>query len=154
MTLLSGGRHKGASVQWTAMGEGEIDLVSVLRAFKELCPGIPVHIETISGFAREFPYLDPTFWKAWPQMPAASFARFVALAERGKPRSPWEPPGNADRTKAEQDIRRANSSTRSCTAVRSSASGGKAYRVLKRDLELGVRSWELTYTNPREVRCG
>ena len=96
----------GANVQWTAMGEGEIDLVTYFARFKELCPGIPVHIETISGFAREFPYLDPTFWKAWPQMPAASFARFDALAERGKPRSPWEPPGITDRTKAEQEYQK------------------------------------------------
>jgi len=93
---------KGANVQWTAMGEGDIDLVSYFDRFKALCPGIPVHIETISGFAREFPYLDPAFWKAWPEMPAASFARFVALAERGKPRAPWEPPAAVDRTKAEQ----------------------------------------------------
>jgi len=96
----------GASVQWTAMGEGDIDLVAYFARFKRLCPGVPVHIETISGFAREFPYLNPEFWKAWPDMPASSFARFVAIAERGKPRSPWEPPAGIDRTKAEQDYQK------------------------------------------------
>ena len=97
---------QGASVQWTAMGEGDIDLVAYFARFKELCPGIPVHIETISGFAREFPIWIPRSGRRGPQMPAASFARFVALAERGKPRSPWEPPAGADRTKAEQEYQK------------------------------------------------
>ena len=57
---------KGAAVAWTAMGEGQIDLKAYFAAFRELCPGVPVHIETISGFNREFPYLTPEFWKAWP----------------------------------------------------------------------------------------
>jgi len=96
----------GASVQWTAMGEGDIDLAGYFDRFRALCPGIPVHIETISGFAREFPYLDPAFWKAWPDMPAASFARFVAIAEHGKRRAPWQPPAGVDRTKAEQDYQK------------------------------------------------
>ncbi len=94
--------EKGATVAWTAMGEGDIDLKAYFARFRELCPGVPVHIETISGFNREFPYLDPTFWKAWPQMPAAAFARFVAIARRGHARPEWSPPAGEDRERAEQ----------------------------------------------------
>ena len=39
--------------------------------FRELCPDVPVHIETISGFNRELPYLQPDFWKAWPRIAGA-----------------------------------------------------------------------------------
>jgi sugar phosphate isomerase/epimerase len=96
----------GARVQWTAMGEGDIDLKAYFARFRVLCPGVPVHIETISGFSRDFPYLQPEFWKAWPNMPARSLARFVALAERGRPREAWQPPAGEDRTKAEQAYQR------------------------------------------------
>lgn len=97
---------KGAAVAWTAMGEGQIDLKAYFTAFRELCPGVPVHIETISGFNREFAYLTPEFWKAWPKLPAASFARFVAIARQGKPRPPFQPPAGEARQKAEQAYQR------------------------------------------------
>ena len=74
----------GAKVQWTAMGEGCVDLKAYFHRFAELCPGVPVHIETISGFAREFPYLKPAFWEAYRGYRATDFARFVALAKKGK----------------------------------------------------------------------
>jgi sugar phosphate isomerase/epimerase len=100
--------EKGARVMWTAMGEGDIDQKAYFARFRELCPDVPVHIETISGVGREFAYLNPDFWKAWPNMPAKRFARFLALAERGKPREPWTPPSNPEeRTKAEQAFQRA-----------------------------------------------
>jgi 3-oxoisoapionate decarboxylase len=94
--------ERGARVQWTAMGDGDIDLAQYFARFRELCPGVPVHIETISGFSREFPYLDAGFWTAWPDMPARSFARFLAIAARGRPRNPREPGEGEDRTHAEQ----------------------------------------------------
>jgi sugar phosphate isomerase/epimerase len=75
----------GAKVQWTAMGDGHIDLKAYFKRFAELCPGVPVHIETISGFARPFPYLKSDFWKPYATMPAPDFAKFVALAKNGKP---------------------------------------------------------------------
>jgi len=96
--------EKGAKVQWTAMGDGDIDFKTYFTRFRELCPGVPVHIETISGLTREFAFLQPEFWKPWPNMPANRFAHFLALAERGKPRDPSPPPpSNPEaRTKAEQ----------------------------------------------------
>ncbi len=97
---------KGAAVAWTAMGEGQIDLMAYFAAFRELCPGVPVHIETISGFNREFAYLTPEFWKAWPKMPADRFARFLAIAKQGTPRPTFQPPAGEDRQKAEQAYQR------------------------------------------------
>lgn len=77
--------EKGATVQWTAMGEGNVDLQEYFRRFAELCPSVPVNLETISGFNMEFPYLDPVFWEGWPEARAESLARFIALAKTGKP---------------------------------------------------------------------
>jgi len=73
----------GAKIQWTAMGEGNVDVKAYFKRFAELCPGVPVHIETISGFAREMPYLKPGFWGSYPGYRADDFARFVALARKG-----------------------------------------------------------------------
>lgn len=78
----------GATVQWTAMGEGTVDLPTYFKRFAELCPNVPVHIETISGFNREIPYLNKDFWKVWQNAKADEFASFIALAKRGKARPP------------------------------------------------------------------
>lgn len=94
--------EKGAMVQWTAMGEGCVDLKMYFARFAELCPQVPVHIETISGFAREFAYLNPEIWKAFPKARASEFARFVALAKRGKA----IPSHKSADAKAEQDYQK------------------------------------------------
>jgi sugar phosphate isomerase/epimerase len=92
----------GAKVQWTAMGDGHIDLKDYFKRFAELCPGVPVHIETISGFARPFPYLKSDFWKPYAGFPAADFAKFVALAKKGKPFTTVKNPEGKDRAETEQ----------------------------------------------------
>jgi sugar phosphate isomerase/epimerase len=97
----------GATVQWTAMGDGDMDLEAYFKRFVEICPNVPVHIETISGFNREIPYLAADFWQAWPQARAADFARFLALAKKGKPRPPHEYPADQDRKLAEQGYQKA-----------------------------------------------
>jgi sugar phosphate isomerase/epimerase len=85
----------GAKVQWTAMGEGIVDLKTYFARYAELCPGVPVHIETISGFAREMPYLKPGFWDNYGGFRAADFARFLALARRGHALDPHRSPDDA-----------------------------------------------------------
>jgi sugar phosphate isomerase/epimerase len=97
----------GATVQWTAMGDGTVDLKTYFKRFAELCPGVPVHIETISGFNREIPYLKDEFWKVWPKARAKDFARFVALAKKGKPRDTWKAAEGQDRKLAEQEYQKA-----------------------------------------------
>ncbi len=96
----------GITVQWTAMGEGCVDLPAYFDHFEKHCPGVPVHIETISGFAREFPIYKPDFWKIFPKARAADLARFMALAKKGKRIEPFKAPAGADRTKADQEYQR------------------------------------------------
>ncbi len=94
--------ENGAKVQWTAMGEGLIDWKAYFKRFAELCPGVPVMIETISGFSVEFPYLKDEFWGAFPKARARDFAKFLALARRGRAIDAREP-GEA---KAKQDYQK------------------------------------------------
>jgi 3-oxoisoapionate decarboxylase len=98
--------EKGAVVQWTAMGDGTVDLKAYFERFAQLCPNVPVHIETISGFNREFSYLEPSFWESFPNMPARDFARFVALAKKGKPRETWKAPAGVPREQAQKDFQK------------------------------------------------
>lgn len=94
---------KGATVQWTAMGEGTVDLPAYFKRFAELCPQAPVHIETISGFNRDIPYLTDDYWKTFPKARAKDLARFIALAKRGTPRKERSPPDGKDGKLAEQE---------------------------------------------------
>ncbi len=98
--------EQGATVQWTAMGDGNVDLQTYFRRFVELCPGVPVHIETISGFNREIPYLKPDYWAGFPDARASEFARYLALAKTGKPRTAWVAPPDKDRKVAEQEYQK------------------------------------------------
>jgi sugar phosphate isomerase/epimerase len=82
----------GITVQWTAMGEGNVDLKSYFQHFGEHCPNAPVHIETISGFAREFPIYKDEFWGPYQKARAKDLAKFMALAKKGKA----IPPGKAN----------------------------------------------------------
>jgi 3-oxoisoapionate decarboxylase len=94
--------ENGAKIQWTAMGDGNLDLKKYFDRFVQLCPNVPVHIETISGFAREFPYLKPEFWQSFPKMRASDFSRFLALAKKGKPYVMREMPKGANNRETEQ----------------------------------------------------
>jgi sugar phosphate isomerase/epimerase len=96
----------GAKVQWTAMGEGNVDLTTFFKRFAELCPGVPVHIETISGFAVEFPYFKKEFWDVWPKARGRDFARFVALAKRGKPIEARRPAGQTEQDYQKGELER------------------------------------------------
>jgi 3-oxoisoapionate decarboxylase len=77
---------RGAAVQWVALGDGCIDLKAFVARFQELCPHAPLLLEILTGTAPVvLNYLEPEFWKAFPNVPAADFARFVALAKKGRP---------------------------------------------------------------------
>jgi len=97
---------EGAWVQWTAMGEGDIDFKAYMSRYAELCPRVPVILEIISGITRSYPYLKPDFWKPYQQVRAHEFAKFVALAERGKAREPFKLPEGKDKKLAEQEYQK------------------------------------------------
>jgi len=80
---------RGATVQWTAMGEGAVDWKAYFKRFAELCPHAPVQIETISGFNRELAYQNEDYWKAWPQGQPKSLEQFKQWAKTGVEKAPY-----------------------------------------------------------------
>jgi sugar phosphate isomerase/epimerase len=86
---------EGATVQWTAVGEGLIDWKAYTARWSQLCPQVPIMIETISGAQRTFAYKQPDFWKYYDKRPD-KLAKFEALAKRGRPLPPVKAPAGAD----------------------------------------------------------
>jgi len=98
---------EGAVVQWTAIGDGLVDWQKYFDRFAQLCPGVPVQLEIISGGLRQFPYLKDDFWKYYQDVRAYEFSRFTAMAKNGKPREPFKVPEGKDRKTAEQEYQKA-----------------------------------------------
>jgi sugar phosphate isomerase/epimerase len=95
----------GATVQWTAAGEGLIDWKAYAARWSQLCPQVPIMIETISGFARNFPFKTEEFWQHYDKRPAA-LAHFEAMAARGHALPPFKAPDGPEKKKAEQDYQK------------------------------------------------
>lgn len=81
---------EGVAVQWTPMGEGNVDIAAWVKRYRELCPGKALSMEIIVTGARKFQVFERKFWDAYRNTPAWEFSRFIALAEKGTPRP--EPP--------------------------------------------------------------
>jgi sugar phosphate isomerase/epimerase len=105
----------GAKVQWTAMGEGLVDWKAYFAKWGEAAPERPVILEIISGFARPFNYLKPEFWAPYEGVPASDFARFVALAKRGKAIPPFR--ATAEMSDAQYQQAELERSLRHCREV-------------------------------------
>ena len=98
--------ENGAKVQWTAMGAGNTDVKRYLERFAELCPDVPVQLEIISGFAKEFAYLKKTFWQGYEDIRGPEFASFIALAKTGKAIPPFQPSPNEDKAEATKNYQK------------------------------------------------
>jgi sugar phosphate isomerase/epimerase len=118
--------ENGTTVQWTAMGQGMVDWEKYFDRFQELCPDVPVHIETISGFNREIPFLQDDFWEFYSDAKPATLARYIRWARNGVPREPWKAPvdpksdvASHDADKATQDYQKAQieESIRYCKSI-------------------------------------
>ncbi len=75
----------GATSMWVNMEEGLVDWPAYVKRFQELCPHTPFVLEVISyKWGNDMPYFKPEFWSNFPRARASEFARFIALAHRGK----------------------------------------------------------------------
>lgn len=93
---------EGATIQWTACGEGLTDWKKWSARWAQLCPTVPIMIETISGGPRTFAYKKPEFWTHYDKRPD-KLAKFEALAKRGKPMPAFKNPTDPkERTAAQQ----------------------------------------------------
>jgi hypothetical protein len=97
---------EGATVQWTAVGDGLIDWRAYTARWAQLCRRVPIMIETISGGPRGFRYHQPDFWKFYDRRPD-KFSKFAALAKRGHAIPPFKAPAGAEGIKVRQDYQKA-----------------------------------------------
>lgn len=91
----------GASIQWTAMGDGLVDWKKYMEGWRALCPKVPVQIETISGFARHFAYKNEAFWVHYDKRPEV-LAKFEALAAKGHALEAFKAAEGMDKKEAER----------------------------------------------------
>jgi sugar phosphate isomerase/epimerase len=116
---------EGAAVQWTSVGEGLIDWKAYAARWAQLCPQVPIMIETISGSQRAFPYKQPDFWKHYDRRPE-KLAKFEALAARGHALTPFKAPAGPEGKKITQDFQKAEIE--------------KSLAYLRREIGLGRRA--------------
>lgn len=116
----------GAILQWTALGEGQVDFKTFFNRFAELCPSIPVQLETISGRPIPIPYWLDEFWEPYPRVRTREFMRFLALVKRGSPRQPFQAPPGGHAKRAGQEYQKAELE--------------RSIRYCKEMLGLGLRS--------------
>jgi hypothetical protein len=77
---------RGIAVQWVPLGEGVIDFKAFLARLRQLATGVHVYIKPITGRPPAIlPVYDRDFWKMYPDSRAGEFARFLALAKKGRP---------------------------------------------------------------------
>lgn len=77
---------RGAAFQWVALGDGSIDYKKFTRRCAQLCPGVPMQMEVITGRPPTvLPFLEEPYWKKFPRKTAADFARFLKLVKEGHP---------------------------------------------------------------------
>jgi sugar phosphate isomerase/epimerase len=94
--------ENGAVVQWTAVGEGLVDFKAYAKRFAELAPGVPLQVETISGFARPFAWKQDEFWKIFPNhRDTPMFKAWLDMAKRGKKIDSFKAPDSPGKKDAE-----------------------------------------------------
>ena len=116
---------EGAGVQWTAAGDGLIDWKKYAARWSQLCPKVPIMIETISGSQKVFPYKSPEFWKFYDKRPA-KLAKFEAMAKRGHALTAFKAPAGPEGKKVTQDFQKAELE--------------KSIAYLRKEIGLGVRA--------------
>ena len=97
----------GTMLQWTAVGQGNVDFRAYFRRFVQLCPNTPVILETISGRPIPIPFLRDEFWDAYPKLRPREFARFLKLVKAGSARRPFKASKGRDAMPAEQKFQKA-----------------------------------------------
>lgn len=97
----------GAMFQWMAIGEGLMDVPAYTRRFKELCPGVPFFIETISNEARPIPFLTEDFMKGFPDLEVTDITAFLKLTRQGSPPTILKAPEGTDAKAFDQKLQKA-----------------------------------------------
>jgi 3-oxoisoapionate decarboxylase len=88
--------EEGATFQWTALGQGLMDFEMYIKNMAKYCPGVPLHIETISNSPRPIPFLTQDFWDGYKNLKAKDLIPFMKLIRKGHPIEAAVPPNGMD----------------------------------------------------------
>jgi sugar phosphate isomerase/epimerase len=69
----------GATLSWTAIGDGAMDFPKYTQRMSELCPGVPLQIETISNLKLQIPFLKDDYWEGYPDLKAYHLPEFFTM---------------------------------------------------------------------------
>ena len=97
----------GANFQWTAVGDGMMDFNHYTQFLSENCPGVPIHIETISNSPRSIPFLKEDYWDGFPDLPASGIIDFLKLVRNGQPIETVKLPNGIDKKEFEFQLQQA-----------------------------------------------
>ena len=76
--------EKGAKVQWTAMGDGCVDMKTLFNEWSKKCPDTPVQIEPFQDLPGNFRISKKIFWPPYSSIRADDYSRFLALSRKRK----------------------------------------------------------------------
>ncbi len=76
---------EGVAAKWVRLGEGNVGIREYIQKYIKLCPGLPLTLEIIVTDPRIFPCFREEFWGGYRNVRAWEFARFLTLAEKGRP---------------------------------------------------------------------
>ncbi|MCU0473117.1 MAG: sugar phosphate isomerase/epimerase [Bacteroidales bacterium] len=93
--------EEGATMQCTTIGNGLMDYKYYTNFLAENCPGVPIHVETVGSRKKSIPFLQPEFWKGFPDLPATAIVDFLKLIRLGHPLKISEAPAGTDKKKFE-----------------------------------------------------
>jgi 3-oxoisoapionate decarboxylase len=88
--------EEGANFQWTTIGKGLMDFDLYIKNMAKYCPGVPLHIETISGAPRPIPFLTQEFWEGYKNLKAKDLVPFMKMLREGQPIDALVPPPGMD----------------------------------------------------------
>jgi sugar phosphate isomerase/epimerase len=74
----------GAAYQCKAVGEGMLDFKKYVKVISKSCPGLPLHIETISNSPKDLPFETSDFMKGFPEVSERDLNKFRKFASKGE----------------------------------------------------------------------
>jgi len=74
----------GAKYQCKAVGEGMLNFKKYVKIVAKNCPGVPIHVESISNSVINIPFQTAAFLKGFPDLTREEIDKFRTLASKGK----------------------------------------------------------------------